>query len=555
MTPTFAPHVEDDPVFRQPQEERAEGVVARIEAAREEPVACEEVQVAFETQGALKQALHRALHLEAILARPRHLVQKGQDSASGGPRSFLGNAGGPWLARARRPRPPCVPSHSDPGKSRASLVVFYERTWAASGTARRRVSWPRVRRHGPGAAATDRHARSAAALPGRQLVERRRQRGARRFAQRQLHQLHRGDRRRLHPDFGGDATRRTTSTAWSTRSSPEPQPLEPVTSSSIGGESDVGAPGRPAGLSDSGRRRRPSRSGSRAVSPAACDPTAIATCCSSTGTTGSSSSSTTRYWNGTPVAGRVGRGLPARQQPPPARGLDERRRRRPRHPARASSATTRSFGADPIRHAFRVTVRDTNGYVFPASHTAGIDAGRPAHGRAPAAQGRHGHLELPRRRAEDLPGDEDLRPDRGRQRLGHVRDRGLRPNWTSPVVRGAGRGSTPRISRSSSSAGSPRPRRPPSTCASTPLSPCRLLDTRNAAGPYGGPAIPPSGERIFKAIGQCGIPATAKAISVNAAVVLAPGPGNLTFYPGDLSAPAPATSTSPAVRPGPTAWS
>ncbi len=32
------------------------------------------------------------------------------------------------------------------------------------------------------------------------------------------------------------------------------------------------------------------------------------------------------------------------------------------------------YGADPIRHAFRVTVRATNGYVFPASHTAGSTA-------------------------------------------------------------------------------------------------------------------------------------------------------------------------------------
>jgi len=29
------------------------------------------------------------------------------------------------------------------------------------------------------------------------------------------------------------------------------------------------------------------------------------------------------------------------------------------------------FGADEIRHAFRVTVRSTNGYVYPASHRAG----------------------------------------------------------------------------------------------------------------------------------------------------------------------------------------
>jgi hypothetical protein len=32
-------------------------------------------------------------------------------------------------------------------------------------------------------------------------------------------------------------------------------------------------------------------------------------------------------------------------------------------------------GTDPIRHAFRVTVRSTNGYVFPASHRAGSTNG------------------------------------------------------------------------------------------------------------------------------------------------------------------------------------
>lgn len=33
------------------------------------------------------------------------------------------------------------------------------------------------------------------------------------------------------------------------------------------------------------------------------------------------------------------------------------------------------YGPDPIRHAFRVTVRSTNGYVFPASHDAGSTNG------------------------------------------------------------------------------------------------------------------------------------------------------------------------------------
>jgi hypothetical protein len=34
-----------------------------------------------------------------------------------------------------------------------------------------------------------------------------------------------------------------------------------------------------------------------------------------------------------------------------------------------------AFGTDPIRHAFRVTVRSTNGYVWPASHRAGSTTG------------------------------------------------------------------------------------------------------------------------------------------------------------------------------------
>jgi hypothetical protein len=34
-----------------------------------------------------------------------------------------------------------------------------------------------------------------------------------------------------------------------------------------------------------------------------------------------------------------------------------------------------AYGTEPIRHAFRVTVRATNGYVFPASHNAGSRSG------------------------------------------------------------------------------------------------------------------------------------------------------------------------------------
>lgn len=38
------------------------------------------------------------------------------------------------------------------------------------------------------------------------------------------------------------------------------------------------------------------------------------------------------------------------------------------------------FGAGEINHAFRVTTRDTNGHVFPASHTAGSNASAPPMG-------------------------------------------------------------------------------------------------------------------------------------------------------------------------------
>ena len=41
-----------------------------------------------------------------------------------------------------------------------------------------------------------------------------------------------------------------------------------------------------------------------------------------------------------------------------------------------------------IGHAFRVTVRATNGYVYPASHRAGSTTGRAADGRAAAAEDR-----------------------------------------------------------------------------------------------------------------------------------------------------------------------
>jgi hypothetical protein len=68
------------------------------------------------------------------------------------------------------------------------------------------------------------------------------------------------------------------------------------------------------------------------------------------------------------------------------------------------------------------------------------------------------------------------------------------------------------------------------------LTPCRLLDTRLAPGPYGAPAIAP-GDRVVLAAGRCGIPAGAKAVSLNVTAVTPLAAGNLRFFPGDGTAP------------------
>ncbi len=65
------------------------------------------------------------------------------------------------------------------------------------------------------------------------------------------------------------------------------------------------------------------------------------------------------------------------------------------------------------------------------------------------------------------------------------------------------------------------------------LQPCRLLDTRLPVGSYGGPAVPAAGKRVVVAVGpRCGIPATARAISLNVTAVTPSAPGYLSFSPG-----------------------
>jgi hypothetical protein len=63
------------------------------------------------------------------------------------------------------------------------------------------------------------------------------------------------------------------------------------------------------------------------------------------------------------------------------------------------------------------------------------------------------------------------------------------------------------------------------------VTPCRLVDTRNAAGAYGGPALASGALRDFTLTGRCGIPAGATALSLNITVVQPTAAGFVRFSP------------------------
>lgn len=71
-------------------------------------------------------------------------------------------------------------------------------------------------------------------------------------------------------------------------------------------------------------------------------------------------------------------------------------------------------------------------------------------------------------------------------------------------------GQTIAITQAGAPSGSPTP------LQFVPIAPCRLVDTRNANGPFGGPAQAAQAVRTFAvASGGCGIPSSAQAYSVN----------------------------------------
>ncbi|HEX5718186.1 MAG TPA: M12 family metallo-peptidase [Thermoanaerobaculia bacterium] len=74
---------------------------------------------------------------------------------------------------------------------------------------------------------------------------------------------------------------------------------------------------------------------------------------------------------------------------------------------------------------------------------------------------------------------------------------------------------------------------PPTLSDFYTLTPCRVVDTRNAIGSRGGPVLSPSQIRTFPITGACGIPANAKAVVVNITSVTPGAAGVFQVFPGN----------------------
>lgn len=73
------------------------------------------------------------------------------------------------------------------------------------------------------------------------------------------------------------------------------------------------------------------------------------------------------------------------------------------------------------------------------------------------------------------------------------------------------------------------------------VAPCRVVDTRAAAGPAGGPNLAAGEARPFAFAGRCGISTAAEAVAVNVTVVPTTSQGNLSF--GPIGLPKPSATT------------
>ena len=84
------------------------------------------------------------------------------------------------------------------------------------------------------------------------------------------------------------------------------------------------------------------------------------------------------------------------------------------------------------------------------------------------------------------------------------------------------------------------------------VTPCRIVDTRNAPGITGGPALTAGSPRNFPidvAPAACGVPNTAKAATLNVTIVGPTADGFLTIWPFNTSLPTVSTINASAGEP------
>ncbi len=84
------------------------------------------------------------------------------------------------------------------------------------------------------------------------------------------------------------------------------------------------------------------------------------------------------------------------------------------------------------------------------------------------------------------------------------------------------------------------------------LTPCRIVDTRNAGGTVGnyGGILTSGVAKVYPVGGNCLVPTTAKAATLNVTAVAPSNQGRFTVYPSDITAPGVSTINFP---PGTTA--
>lgn len=194
------------------------------------------------------------------------------------------------------------------------------------------------------------------------------------------------------------------------------------------------------------------------------------------------------------------------------------------------------YGTAPIAHAFRVTVRDTNGHVWPASHTAGSNPSAPPMGtrlRLKASKDLSGFSAPLQRVFQAMKTYGLIVADNGTDL--YVQGT-YDTRWDNGILNPAFASITGADFEVVQLGWKPVAAAVPTTLHV--LTPCRLLDTRVAGQ---GPALAAFEARALALTGTCGVPATAVSLTVNVTAVAPAASGDLVFYPTGTGAPGAST--------------